>query len=153
MLLKIIIIAVILLLIIGLLFFLNFAIIMVDGNSMSPTLKNEQLIICRKRKRNLKIGDIVAYKKPNSNTLVIKRIVGVGGDTLKIKGQKLYVNNSLCTDYPYIISDQGCLDIPYTVPQNSIFCMGDNANQSTDSRSYGSVSINRILGVIIFKTK
>ena len=81
----------------------------------------------------------------------IKRVVGVGGDTIEIKNKKVYVNNVL-RDEPYTIYKDDKIDPrrdnfgPFTVPRRSFFVMGDNRDQSYDSRFWGIVDMNEIKG-------
>ncbi len=82
----------------------------------------------------------------------IKRVVGVGGDRIEIRNKKVYVNN-VPLDEPYTIyrddkTDPGPRDNfgPFIVPRNSFFVMGDNRDQSYDSRFWGIVDISEIKG-------
>lgn len=82
----------------------------------------------------------------------IKRVVGIGGDRIEIKDKKLYVNNKLQKE-PYAVHyfqdiEQSQRDNfgPFTVPHNSIFVMGDNRDQSYDSRFWGVVHMDEIKG-------
>ena len=78
----------------------------------------------------------------------IKRVIGVPGDHVVIKDGKVYVNDSELTENylrPGVITDNGrgnCIDV--VVPENSIFVMGDNRTQSTDSRSFGCIPLEKI---------
>ena len=77
----------------------------------------------------------------------IKRVIGVGGDKIEIKNKTVYVNGAPLTE-PYTIhNDEPCPDMgPYLVPKGKVFVMGDNRDQSYDSRFWGYVSMEEIKG-------
>jgi signal peptidase I len=82
----------------------------------------------------------------------IKRVIGIGGDRIEIRDKKLYVNDKL-QDEPYIVhyfqdieKSQRDNFGPFTVPHNTIFAMGDNRDQSYDSRFWGVVQMDEIKG-------
>lgn len=82
----------------------------------------------------------------------IKRVVGVGGDKIEIKNKKVYINN-VPLDESYTIYKDDNADSsprdnfgPFTVPRRSLFVMGDNRDQSYDSRFWGIVDISEIKG-------
>lgn len=101
-------------------------------------------------------GDIVVFKYPEDpNKDYIKRIVAVGGDVIEIKNKKLYVNNDLIDEKYVIHTDRRILGKeissrdnfgPATVPENSYFVMGDNRDNSNDSRFWGFVESKDIKG-------
>ena len=82
----------------------------------------------------------------------IKRVIGIGGDKIEVKDKKLYVNGKL-QDEPYIVHTDHDVEKtqrdnfgPFIVPHNSVFAMGDNRDQSYDSRYWGIVPIDNIKG-------
>lgn len=109
----------------------------VVGESMNPKLQENDWVIVDKRIYKIetpKIGDIIVFKnKKVSNQLMIKRIVGIPGSTIKIENQMLYIDGKeICT-----ISEKMALSkrtFPKFIPENCYFVVGDNINNSIDSR-------------------
>jgi signal peptidase I len=102
-------------------------------------------------------GDIVVFKAPvDPPKDFIKRVIGLPGDKIEIRNKKLYINNKRYMDEPYTKYEdpkiyKGFLNPrdnfgPITVPQNSYFMMGDNRDNSTDSRFLGSIEYERLKG-------
>ncbi|MBE6015162.1 MAG: signal peptidase I [Lachnospiraceae bacterium] len=129
--------------------------------SMEPTIENGQsLCIDRVRYRFFKpgSGDIVAFAKDGGERSVvqIKRIIAVPGDKVYIKGGAIYVNDRVYNDKftAEAIKNSGSADKEITVGEDEYFVMGDNRNNSEDSRfeSIGNVSAKDIIGKVWFKS-
>lgn len=132
----------------------------VNGNSMYPTLKTKDYLILNKTSYHKSIpkrGDIIVFQ---SNLLddsghkkkLVKRVIGLPGDIVQIKNGLVYLNgNLLIENYLNNISENDQIKI--LVPNNEIFVLGDNRNDSIDSRSkdIGTIPFENIDGKIIFR--
>ena len=124
----------------------------VTGVSMTPTLHNDELVVCR-RIGGFEKGDIIAFY--HNNKILLKRVIGVAGDVIDIKNDgSVYVNGEKL-DEPYVDSlSYGTCDIelPYQVPDNRYFVMGDHRSESIDSRTkeIGCIVEEMIIGKVIW---
>ena len=124
----------------------------VTGVSMTPTLHNDELVVCR-RIGGIEKGDIIAFY--HNNKILLKRVIGVAGDVIDIKNDgSVYVNGEKL-DEPYVDSlSYGTCDIelPYQVPDNRYFVMGDHRSESIDSRTkeIGCIVEEMIIGKVIW---
>ena len=114
-----------------------FELYIVDGPSMTPTLHNNERLLVNKLVYYLQEperGEVLIFKFPKDQTRdFIKRVIAVPGDTIEIRGGEVFVNG-IIQDEPYILSKTRS-DYPLsTVPEGTIFVMGDNRNNSEDSR-------------------
>jgi signal peptidase I len=94
-------------------------------------------------------GDIVVFHYPNDpKVFYVKRVVAMGGETIDIKDNKVIVGNNILTE-PYIrdtTRDKGLFTYPLEIPVGAVFVMGDNRNNSQDSRYWGPLQANEIEG-------
>ncbi len=118
----------------------------VDGDSMNPTLSNNQILLLNKMDKNYKRFDVIVFNH-NGNKLV-KRIIGLPGDKVTYTDNKLYINDKLIKEnYTRKNTDDFTSD---KVPSDMYFVLGDNRSNSLDSRYIGFISKSDIEGVVNF---
>ena len=130
----------------------------VDGQSMEPTLQDGNNLIVDKlsyRFRDPKRYEIIVFPyKYEENTYYIKRIIGLPGETVEIRNGSIYINGSEepLEDVETKEPMEGSFG-PYTVPEDCYFVMGDNRNNSRDSRYWEHTFVTRdeILGKAVFR--
>jgi len=97
-----------------------------------------------------KRGDVIVFKYPNTPEVAyVKRLIGMPGDTVEIKGRTVYINgNPLKEDYTQHINPNSIYDEdgPFKIPEGQYFAMGDNRDNSMDSRAWGNVPRDYLLG-------
>ncbi len=126
----------------------------IDGISMEHTFYDKNRVcISRisKYMNDIKKGDIIVFSKTlnGEKKQLIKRVIATEGDTIKIDRGKIYVNSEEITeDYKTGIT-MGHIEV--TVPENSFFVLGDNREDSIDSRHLGTIPINDVIGKVILK--
>ena len=145
----------------------------VDGTSMYPTLENGEFLVVNKlvyAEINVekvarwvpfmdvgdnpvrhafsapKRGDIIVLKHPaHPETDLIKRIIGLPGERVEVRDQKVFIDGSVLNE-PYIVAPGGPEELPTLVPEGEYFVMGDNRTASSDSRSFGFAPEELIIG-------
>ena len=118
------------------------------GQSMEPNLHDDEHLLIEKlsyRFGTPERGDIVVIDVDYTEIPLIKRIIGLPGEMVQVRDSQLYIDGQLTTE-PYLTDtlqrDYG----PTTVPEGYVFVMGDNRNNSNDSRYFGAVAVDNILG-------
>lgn len=144
-----------------------FRIVLVQGDSMNNTLTNGDRLVISHLNYTPKRDDIVVVEAKTDyfHKTIIKRVIGVGGDTVRLNynDNTITVNGSVVKDdhkkevmldkfqffdRTYMIED-GVYE--YKVPDGKIFVMGDNRNNSTDSRRLGFIDNDMVLGKVVLR--
>lgn len=133
-----------------------FTVVRVDGESMEPTLQNNDRMIVWRLGYEPKQGDIIIFNPPGypKNIYWVKRVIALGGQHVEVD----YASNSVYVDGEKL--DESYLGeemLPQStltevdVPEGSIFVMGDNRNHSTDGRVIGPVEKSRVVGRAVWR--
>ena len=128
-------------------------VLQIYGASMKPTLSEGDIVVCVKGS-DFKQGDLVAFYI--GNKILVKRCIAIPGQWIDIDADgNVYVDGELL-DEPYLVDKAfgDCnIELPYQVPDNRYFCMGDHRSTSVDSRntSVGCIAEDQIVGKIVFR--
>lgn len=140
----------------------------IRGSSMNPSFYDDDRILLNHFYFNPKVGDIVVFA-PYEDMLYIKRIVGVGGDVIKFtqredgcvelcylqegkwvaKDERAYIKGGAMSNRFFGGRYAFELDTPIIIPEGKVFVMGDNRNDSEDSRVLGFIDEKQIKGKVI----
>lgn len=130
----------------------------IPSESMDPTIEVGDMVLGEKvtlKSEDPKPGDIVFFKNPDpdsSHGVLVKRVVAVGGQTVDLRYGKVYIDGveekgghahgmSMPLEERYLETD---VSFPYKVPEGYIWVMGDNRENSLDSRSFGAIPIDTV---------
>lgn len=120
----------------------------IPSQSMAPTLRpGDQTLVNKLSGKTPHRGDLVAFHAPRTGEILLKRVVAVGGDTVGLEDGVLVVDGRKVRE-PY--ADPDAIDSVYFGPvrvrPGTVFVMGDNRANSDDSRDFGAVPTDRIIG-------
>jgi signal peptidase I len=137
-------IASVLILLIAVVFVALFKITFISEQSMDPAFREGQATLVCKLCHNYEIGDIITFNT-DIYGVCVKRIIGQPGDTVELKDGAIYKNGIRIS--PYTCSKD--ISVTYVLDNEEYFVIGDNYNASIDSRNYGPISQNDIIGKVI----
>ena len=120
----------------------------VDGDSMKNTLKNGDILLLYKLS-SINRFDIIVLDEEKDNEKIIKRVIGLPGETVAIKKGKIYINDKVIDD-EYAYGETSDYD-KVTLEDDEYFILGDNRLISKDSRYFGPIKENEIKGKIVFR--
>ena len=136
---------------------------LVDGHSMEPTFYGHDRLVVSRVHYLLgapQRGDIVVFNsldpgEAERGIMLIKRVVGAPGEVVELRDQQVYVNGDQLKE-PYTlepcrISNRRCSDKTWELGEDEYFVMGDNRNNSKDSRVFNAVPLEKIVGQVIFR--
>ncbi|MFC4811203.1 signal peptidase I [Paenibacillus sp. GCM10023250] len=128
----------------------------VKNISMQKTLVDGQRLIEDKLSYHFESphrGDIVIIDGPESDKRLIKRVIGLPGDVIDFTGDGRVIVNGQPLEEPYVngLSYANGMKVPYTVPAKHLFVMGDNRENSQDSRMLGPIALSSIEGRAVFR--
>ena len=119
------------------------------GQSMEPNLHSTQRVVVEKVTYRFLHGpwrgDIVVIDLPGQTEMLIKRVVGLPGESIEVRNGQVYIDGEQL-DEPWTVRPGGGNYGPQTIPPLRVFVMGDNRGASNDSRSFGPVAIEHVVG-------
>lgn len=125
----------------------------VDGSSMNPTFNHGDFLFASRNYLTAQYerGDVIVFHSDTLGNALIKRVIGVPGDTVIIENQEVFINGEKI-DEPYI-NNPPLEFLKITVEEGTYFVMGDNRQNSLDSRyqAVGLVPKDKILGKVFFQ--
>ena len=129
----------------------------IPSESMESTLRTNDRVLVNKisyRLHDVNRGDVVVFERPDDEPGeirdLVKRVIGLEGDVVEGRGNDIFVNGERLIE-PYLAADEITSDFgPVEVPTGHVFVMGDNRDRSFDSRFFGPIGTERIVGRAFF---
>ena len=125
-----------------------FTIVVINGSSMEPNFHDGNIMLAR-RQYDLWRFDVVTIASEKANKILVKRVIGLPHETIKYENNKLFVNGEYKPD---IYGTGNTENFEITLGENEYFCMGDNREDSADSRTYGKFTSDEIFAKIGYLT-
>ena len=139
--------------VIVLVFFVLFQAVRIDGPSMLPTLRDADRVLITRNTQAVHRGDIVVLITGEGETRIelVKRVIGVAGDTVEIRNDVAFVNGVREPEYGQQVDEPRYTgsQVPLTVPSGQLYVMGDNRTLSEDSRYIGTVPLAGVVGRVV----
>ena len=133
-----------------------FCLVQVEGHSMDNTLGHKQRLVVSRLMYKPKAKDIIIVKSSVLHKNIVKRVIALPGQTLDLDPVSGDVTvDGVVQNEPYIKeklrSAGNVYSFPYTIPENTVFVMGDNRNNSHDSRMIGVIPFKEIVGKAVYR--
>ena len=121
--------------------------IRIPTDSMTPTISpGDHLLLDKRDAARVTVGDVVVVRDPLGDGLIVKRVVALGGDTIGFE-DGILVRNGLPVTEPYTTDFlDGVYYGPDVVPPGALYLLGDNRYDSEDSRDFGPVAVDTVVG-------
>ncbi len=146
--------AIVAVVVVAILFSCVLRIVNVSGDSMKNTLQSRDRLVLSNFLYEPEYGDIVVIVREN-DTPLIKRVIGLAGDRIRIDEKTgIVYRNDEPLDEPYVLggfTPQRGMKQEITVPEGTLFAMGDNRSDSLDSRMLGPLSLDNLVGRVLFR--
>lgn len=131
--------------------------VIVSGQSMQPTFENNNRVVITKI-HTIDNFDMIVFKAIHTDTNLIKRVIGLPGDTVVMKDDELSINGKVY-DEPYLQSNKDAVfegqklteNLEVEVPEGYLYVLGDNRRNSTDSRVLGFIEEKTVIGEVKFR--
>lgn len=125
----------------------------ISSSSMAPTLGAGDVVLVTRRPPavdDLRRGELVMFRMPTDGTVAVKRVVGLPGESVVILDGELYVDDRR-VDEPYVdhATVDGYFSRTFEVPRDEVLVLGDNRANSVDSRDYGPIGADDLLGRVL----
>ena len=131
-----------------------FQLLLLQGESMSPAYHNLQLLVLDKRQHDYGYGDVVAFRCEQLDSVLVKRVVALPGDSVVIQAKQLLVNGCESCVYPAatVFEYSGLLLTPVVLGEGEFIVIGDNVSRSRDSRypEVGIIRREQIIGKVLY---
>lgn len=124
----------------------------IEGVAMSPALNDGDRALFRRPQGRLERGDIVIFRLPRDTSLsYVKRVVALPGETIEIRGGRVLIDGRALEE-PYVEAKNNASvydDGPLRVPEKHYYVMGDNRDNSADSRVWGAIEESHVYGKLV----
>jgi signal peptidase I len=124
----------------------------ISGHAMAPTLLDKQYIIIDTNDKNFSRGDIIVFKYPKDpSSYFVKRIIGLPGETIEIKNEQIFIDKRALDERGYLLTDVKTYGPAgeIKVGADEYYVLGDNRTASSDSRIWGNLTKELIVGKYI----
>ena len=134
---------------------------LVDGHSMEPTFYGQDRLVVSRvhyllaepQRTDIVVFNSLVPSEAENGVMLIKRVIGLPGETVELRDQQVYIDGDALAE-PYIVEPcriSRCSDRAWELGEGEYFVMGDNRNNSRDSRRFNAVPLYKIVGQVVFR--